>query len=193
MIYVDDWQQQARVGRLNARWSHLTVGPFDDPAELHAFAERIGLQRSWYQGPPEHPWPRCHYDVTEAKRQQAIREGASAITWREAGWQMVCAREAWRNAQNPICARTANGRPPSQADLRAVARALYEVTTARRERSVAVEDVRVSVAVEDVPASHRDRGGVDHGDDRGRRHSGGEAEGQDRRDDSLHGLSPKGR
>jgi Protein of unknown function (DUF4031) len=81
-VYVDDWRQQARVGSLSARWSHLTVGPSDDVAELHAFAARIGLRRSWFQ---DKEWPRAHYDVTESKRQEAIRAGAVVITWREGG------------------------------------------------------------------------------------------------------------
>jgi hypothetical protein len=88
-VYVDDWRQPARVGRLAARWSHLTVGPDDDLDELHAFAAKIGLRRSWFQ---DKPWPRAHYDVTESKRQQAIRAGAVPITWRQAGQQMVEAR-----------------------------------------------------------------------------------------------------
>jgi hypothetical protein len=94
-VYVDDWRQPARVGRLNARWSHLTVGPDDDLAELHAFAARIGLRRSWFQN---EPWPRQHYDVTESKRQEAIRAGAVAITWREAGKQMIEAIDRARAA-----------------------------------------------------------------------------------------------
>lgn len=81
-VYVDDYRVPARVGRLNARWSHLTVGPGDDLAELHEFAARIGLRRSWFQNKP---WPRAHYDVTDSKRQEAIRAGAVAITWREGG------------------------------------------------------------------------------------------------------------
>jgi Protein of unknown function (DUF4031) len=64
-VYVDDWRQAAKVGRLNARWSHLTVGPFDDPEELHAFAARIGLRRSWFQ---DKPWrqarPRASLSVS---------------------------------------------------------------------------------------------------------------------------------
>jgi hypothetical protein len=81
-VYVDDWRQPARVGRITARWSHLTIGPHDDISELHAFAAGIGLRRSWFQ---DKPWPRAHYDVTESKRQQAIAAGAMPITWREAG------------------------------------------------------------------------------------------------------------
>jgi len=65
----------------------------DDREELHAFAERLGLRRSYFQEPrgllgrPVVPsslaaqmW---HYDVTEGKRQQAIRLGAESVTWRE--------------------------------------------------------------------------------------------------------------
>jgi hypothetical protein len=92
-VYVDDWRQRARVGRITATWSHLTVGPQDDLNELHAFAARIGLRRSWFQ---DKPWPRAHYDVTESKRQQAIAAGAVSITWREAGQQMLKALTAVR-------------------------------------------------------------------------------------------------
>jgi hypothetical protein len=131
VIYVDDFRVPARVGRLSARWSHLTCGPFDDPAELHEFADRIGLKRSWYQGPPKHPWPRSHYDVTDIKRQEAIKAGAVPITWRQLGRQMIAAKEAWRNAKNPVCTRTTDRKPPTQADLRSLAKALYELAMAR--------------------------------------------------------------
>lgn len=95
-VYVDDWRQRARVGRITARWSHLTVGPGDDLEELHAFAARIGLRLSWFQ---DKPWPRAHYDVTDSKRQQAIAAGAVAITWREAGWQRLGALAAGRQVK----------------------------------------------------------------------------------------------
>ena len=63
-----------------SRWSHLFA---DTQEELHAFAERLGLRRSYFQGGPEHGrlW---HYDVTEGKRCQAIRLGASPVTAFEA-------------------------------------------------------------------------------------------------------------
>jgi hypothetical protein len=83
-VYVDDVRISARVGRISARWSHLTVGPDDDIAELHALAAKIGLRRAWFQ---DKPWPRAHYDVTESKRQEAIRAGAVPITWQEGGRQ----------------------------------------------------------------------------------------------------------
>lgn len=81
-VYVDDWRQQARVGRLSARWSHLFAGPDDDIAELHDLAAKIGLRRPWFQAKG---WPRDHYDVTESKRREAIAAGAVAVTWREGG------------------------------------------------------------------------------------------------------------
>ena len=75
-VYVDDWQQPARVGRYSARWSHLTA---DTVEELHTFAARLGLRRAWYQD-SGHRW---HYDVTESKRGQAITLGARPIGWRD--------------------------------------------------------------------------------------------------------------
>jgi hypothetical protein len=97
-VYVDDWRQPARVGRITARWSHLTVGPDDHLAELHTFAASIGLRRAWFQ---DKPWPRAHYDVTDSKRRHAIAAGAVPITWHEAGQQRLEALEAAR--------RTASG------------------------------------------------------------------------------------
>lgn len=87
-VYVDDMRLRARVGRVNALWSHLTA---DTEEELHAFAADLGLKRSWFQKPkgidgksPAKPgslkaqmW---HYDVTDAKRDQAIAMGAVPIT-----------------------------------------------------------------------------------------------------------------
>ncbi|WP_375539284.1 DUF4031 domain-containing protein [Mycolicibacterium sp. CBMA 335] len=38
-VYVDDMRMPARVGRIEARWSHLIA---DTDVELHAFAASIG-------------------------------------------------------------------------------------------------------------------------------------------------------
>ena len=94
-LYVDDWRQAARVGQVTARWSHLTVGPDGDPAELHAFAAAIGLRRAWFQ---DKPWPHAHYDVTDSKRRQAIAAGAVPVTWREAARQRLTALQPPRAA-----------------------------------------------------------------------------------------------
>lgn len=72
-VYVDDMRMKARVGRIEARWSHLMA---DNDDELHAFAARIGLRRSWAQYPGT--W-KSHYDVTDSKRTQAIAAGAIEI------------------------------------------------------------------------------------------------------------------
>jgi hypothetical protein len=89
-VYVDDLGMPAKVGGLNARWSHLVA---DSREELHDFARRLGLRREWFQDPVVTGKPKArpgsraaenwHYDVTESKRRQAIALGARAITWRE--------------------------------------------------------------------------------------------------------------
>jgi uncharacterized protein DUF4031 len=96
-VYVDDARIPARVGRLLGRWSHLTA---DTPAELHAFAVRLGLRRGWFQDRCKsrlcpRPCPiHWHYDVTDAKRAAAIRLGAVPIGWREMGEIMRARRAA---------------------------------------------------------------------------------------------------
>jgi uncharacterized protein DUF4031 len=86
-IYVDNFRVPAQVGRRAGSWSHL----FSDTSveELHEFAQRIGLKRSWFQPRnrrydrgPDRVW-RNHYDVTESKRVEAIAAGAIPITIRE--------------------------------------------------------------------------------------------------------------
>ncbi|CPW67278.1 Uncharacterised protein [Mycobacteroides abscessus subsp. bolletii] len=72
-VYVDDMRMPARVGRLQARWSHLMA---DTDEELHAFAARLGLKRSWHQKPGT---AISHYDVTDSGRQEALRLGAVPI------------------------------------------------------------------------------------------------------------------
>ena len=91
-VYVDNARIPARVGRHNTTWSHLFA---DTQEELHAFATRLGLQRSWFQDPTRvgkpikaRPGSRAaenwHYDVTESKRRQAVSMGAVQVSWREA-------------------------------------------------------------------------------------------------------------
>ncbi|SIM25943.1 Uncharacterised protein [Mycobacteroides abscessus subsp. abscessus] len=72
-VYVDDMRMPARVGRLQARWSHLMA---DTDEELHAFAARLGLKRSWHQKPGT---AISHYDVTDSRRREALRLGAVPI------------------------------------------------------------------------------------------------------------------
>jgi hypothetical protein len=72
-VYVDDMQRPARVGRLNAVWSHLTA---DTTEELNEFAAKLGMQKRWLQHAGR---VTEHYDLTEPKRQKAIRLGAVPI------------------------------------------------------------------------------------------------------------------
>ncbi|MGH3664681.1 MAG: DUF4031 domain-containing protein [Egibacteraceae bacterium] len=51
------------------RWAHLISDTSYD--ELHAFADRLGLRREWFQGD--------HYDVPEAVRSEALRLGAQPV------------------------------------------------------------------------------------------------------------------
>jgi hypothetical protein len=100
-VYVDDMRVPARVGRIEANWSHMMVGAWDDLAELHQFARVIGLRRAWFQ---DKPWPRQHYDVTDTKRNLAIASGAVGLTWRQNGERL---REAGRRGRdNPPAAGT---------------------------------------------------------------------------------------
>jgi hypothetical protein len=100
MIYVDNARIPARVGGITGRWSHLTA---DTKDELHAFAERIGLRRSWFQtckrSPGCRPADRCvhwHYDVTDTKRAEALTAGAVPIDLRQ--WSDILRA---RRAANP--------------------------------------------------------------------------------------------
>ena len=101
-VYVDSASIPARVGgRPMRRWSHLTA---DTPAELLAFAAKIGLQRSWFQGTCKSA-PNCprvdgvcrhyHFDVTTAVRAKAVRAGAREITMHQLSDLLQARREGW--------------------------------------------------------------------------------------------------
>lgn len=100
-VYVDNFRVPARVGRVNGRWSHLSADTVD---ELHTFADRLGLQRSWFQERCKTrctregvPCPHWHYDVVEWRRQRAIQLGAVPIGIRDMG-EFIGARrrgEVW--------------------------------------------------------------------------------------------------
>ncbi len=54
-------------------WCHLIA---DDEAELHEFAERLGLKREWYQTDSV----LRHYDIPKHTREEAIAMGAVQIS-----------------------------------------------------------------------------------------------------------------
>lgn len=114
-VYVDNARIPATVGRFRARWSHLTA---DTPEELHAFAARIGLRRQWFQGrckrspePAGTPCHHWHYDVTDAKRAEAIKAGAQPIDIRVLGALIAGRRAAQRGPRRRACRRHAMTHP----------------------------------------------------------------------------------
>ena len=64
-VYVDNEQIPWR-GRF---WCHMVA---DTLSELHEFAEKLGLRRSWFQDHGRY-W---HYDITVNKKNQALKLGA---------------------------------------------------------------------------------------------------------------------
>lgn len=68
-VYVDN----AKVKWMGKEWCHLVADSID---ELHFFADRLGLRRSWFQERASYP----HYDVTLDVRQRALVLGAEPGT-----------------------------------------------------------------------------------------------------------------
>ena len=65
------------VARRNgARWCHLWA---DSINELHDFASRVGMRRSWFQDRKTFP----HYDLVPRRRAMAIKLGAQEKSLRE--------------------------------------------------------------------------------------------------------------
>jgi hypothetical protein len=79
-IVVDELRTYTGMGRLSGQWCHMLsdTGNLD---ELHAFAARLGLRRSWFQNKRFAP----HYDLRPSKRALAVSLGAREVTWREIG------------------------------------------------------------------------------------------------------------
>lgn len=80
-VYVDDMYRYPMGRYRGMKMSHM-IGT--DEAELHAMAVKLGVRR-WYQG--------NHYDISLAKRAQAVALGAVEITLRQCGI-MVANRDA---------------------------------------------------------------------------------------------------
>jgi len=77
MIYVDAITHYPQCKLPYKDWCHMATD--SDLAELHHMAARLGLRRAWFQNTPTHP----HYDLTSAKRAQALRCGAQAVSTHE--------------------------------------------------------------------------------------------------------------
>ena len=64
-VYVDSEEIRWR----HRLWCHMAADSLD---ELHSFARRLGLKRSWFQDQASYP----HYDLTVEIRERALRLGA---------------------------------------------------------------------------------------------------------------------
>jgi len=69
-VYVDD----AKLPFKGYLMCHMTA---DTLEELHAMADKIGMERRWFQTPPKASHP--HYDIPEHKRAKAISLGAVEV------------------------------------------------------------------------------------------------------------------
>jgi Protein of unknown function (DUF4031) len=70
----------------------------DTPEELHAMADKIGMQRKWFQSFAKAKRP--HYDISEPKRSLAIKHGAIEVDSErliEICRRILADDSAWRN------------------------------------------------------------------------------------------------
>jgi hypothetical protein len=93
MIVVDELRTHDRIKpqarRFGTRWCHLIMMPATpgqpltdaDQEELHAFAARLGLIRTWFQDHARIEFR--HYDLVPSKRRLAVTCGAKEVTSRE--------------------------------------------------------------------------------------------------------------
>lgn len=91
-VYLDD----AAILWRGKRWSHLYA---DSLAELLAFADRVGLRRSWLQnadGTKGLP----HFDVTGSRRVACEQAGAVAVTSGDGNYTRL--RRALTHGQYPL-------------------------------------------------------------------------------------------
>jgi hypothetical protein len=79
MIYVDELRparKQVGPHPPGTEWCHLTTdGSLE---ELHQFAEKIGMQRAWFQNKRV-----PHYDLRKSGRDIALQKGAVFMSARE--------------------------------------------------------------------------------------------------------------
>lgn len=108
-VYVDDAYIPAKVGRHTSHWCHLFSDTSDE--ELHAFADRLGLRRSYFQLPDARLQTLRHYDLTRGMRFKAVSLGATEITVREAGRLMNLEHERLQQAKKASPAPSAAQEP----------------------------------------------------------------------------------
>ena len=97
MIYLDPLCNHGWMlrGRPTRSCHAFTDGPEE---ELHAFAERVGLKRKWFQGLAHAKVP--HYDIAEGRHPSALLAGAKMVAMREA--VAIWRRMGWIAARAPV-------------------------------------------------------------------------------------------
>ena len=96
-IHVDD---PMPVGGKFHNYCHMWAdGTLETLNELYAFADRLGLQRSWRQYSKGLTGDFYHYDISPNMRAKALRMGAEYISlaeWLKPRW------EAYKAAQSKV-------------------------------------------------------------------------------------------
>lgn len=82
-VYVDDMHLSEMGQYRGMKMCHMIA---DSDEELHAMANRLGVDRKHFQAPPKirHSHHR-HYDIAMSKRSMAIKAGAISVTMRQIG------------------------------------------------------------------------------------------------------------
>lgn len=80
-IFIDELEKYPRemislqARKFGRQWCHLWTD--GDIEELHKFAQKIGLKRSWFQDKKNFP----HYDLVASKRFYAIEKSVNLREW----------------------------------------------------------------------------------------------------------------
>lgn len=90
-VYVDDMHLskmgEFKSGGRTYKMCHLIA---DTDAELHAMADRIGVERRHFQQPPKVATHQRHYDIAMSKRVLAVAAGSVEITMRQSAALCRC-------------------------------------------------------------------------------------------------------
>ena len=78
-VYVDDMHKTIMGSYRTMQMCHMLA---DTDDELHAMADRIGLDRRWWQSPDKSSG--SHYDIPAINRVLAVQHGAIEITMQQA-------------------------------------------------------------------------------------------------------------
>ena len=76
---------------------HMMADSLD---ELHAMADKIGMERRWFQAPPKASHP--HYDIPQERRKMAIELGAVEVCERTGLHYAARLGLEWALAENDL-------------------------------------------------------------------------------------------